>query len=319
MNTIETAYQHCEQMAKSHYENFPVGSMLIPKKQRPHVWAVYAFARGGDDFADENYPSRKNFLNLEEWRNEIKKGEEKRLLQLKEWNDQLIACYQSTPTNPIFIALQKTIQDLKIPYQLLRDLLIAFEQDVVKRRYQNWEEILHYCKHSANPVGRLVLIVFGYHDEKLFELSDAICTALQLANFWQDVAVDLEKDRVYIPLDLLKKYEISEESLFESDVIPAKAGIPRLHFGDSYLRRNDKIKNILDELGKFTLSLFQKGKPLPKSVKGRLSWELKCTWLGGMTILKRSCFDEKREGFERPKISGKDKLKILLSSIFHDS
>ncbi len=316
MNTIEIAYQHCEQIAKSHYENFPVGSMLIPKKQRPHVWAVYAFARGGDDFADENYPSRKNFSNLEEWRNAITRGEEKRRAQLKEWNDQLNACYQGNPSHPIFIALQKTIQDLKIPYQLLRDLLIAFEQDVVKRRYQNWEEILHYCKHSANPVGRLVLIIFGYRDEKLFELSDAICTALQLANFWQDVAVDLEKDRIYIPSDLLKKYEISEEFLFESDIIPAEAGISKVQSGDSCLRRNDKVKNVLDELGQFTLSLFQKGKPLPKFVKGRLSWELKCTWLGGMTILKRSCFDEKRQQFERPKILTIDKLKILLKSFY---
>ncbi len=301
-SAIEAAYQHCEQIAKSHYENFPVGSMLIPKKQRPHVWAVYAFARGGDDFADENYPSRKNFPNLEEWRNEIKKGEEKRLLQLKHWNDQLKACYEGNPTDPIFIALQKTIQDLKIPYQLLRDLLIAFEQDVVKRRYQNWEEILYYCKHSANPVGRLILIIFGYHDEKLFELSDAICTALQLANFWQDIAVDLEKNRVYIPIELFNKYKLSEDFLFSPSF---------------QSRGRGEVKLLLQELGEFTHSLFQKGKHLPKFVKGRLSWELKCTWLGGVMILKRACFDENREGLERPKINMKDKLSILFKSLFY--
>src|SRR3990167_2087693 len=126
---IETAYQHCEKITKNHYENFPVGSLLIPKKQRPYIWSIYAFARGADDFADENYPSRKNFSTLEEWRTAIKSGEEKRLAQLKNWNGQLKACYERNPTDPIFIALQKTIQDLKIPYQLLRDLLIAFEQD----------------------------------------------------------------------------------------------------------------------------------------------------------------------------------------------
>lgn len=293
---LEKAYSHCEQMAKSHYENFPVGSLLIPKDKRPHVWSIYAFARSADDFADENYPLRSDFPNEDAWRACLLEQESERLAKLNEWQQWLLDCAEGKATHPIFIALGHTIRELNIPLPLLVDLLTAFKMDVTKRRHENWEEVLYYCRHSANPVGRLVLRVFGYSDSKLDEMSDGICTGLQLANFWQDIAVDREKDRIYIPQDLFKKYQLSLEDFFS----------PQGHF---------EWKSLFEELGRFTLPLFLKGKELPLQVKGRLAWELKCTWLGGMNILQRACFNPLRNGLERPQIQKKDKLKILWQSL----
>ncbi|MFO1518269.1 MAG: squalene synthase HpnC [bacterium] len=294
---LSTAYGYCERMAKSHYENFPVGSLLIPKQKRPYVWSIYAFARSADDFADENYPSRNDFPDEVTWREEIRKGEAKRLDLLQEWESQLQACYEGTPTHPVFVALQKTVRDLKIPMKPLSDLLYAFKMDVTKRRHRNWAEVLHYCEHSANPVGRLVLTTFDAANEERFALSDAICTGLQLANFWQDMAVDREKDRIYAPLDLLARFGMNDETILNPP-------------SDTDWRKP------LEALGEFTLDFFKKGAPLPRKVKGRLSWELRCTWLGGMTVLNRACFDPNRTSLERPKIRPKDKLSILWKSIF---
>jgi squalene synthase HpnC len=295
--SIQNAYHHCETLAKSHYENFPVGSLLIPKAKRPHIWSIYAFARMADDFADEGYPSRNNFSDLNAWRDAIVSGEQKRLEQLDAWETQLKACYEGEPSHPIFIALAQTIRELQIPMKPLQDLLIAFKMDVTKRRYANWEEVLHYCQHSANPVGRLVLMVFGYQNEELFELSDAICTGLQLANFWQDISIDREKDRIYIPLDLLKKYNASDETVLDPS-------------------NNFEWGSLLRDLGKFTETFFIKGSSLPSRVKGQLSWELRTTWLGGMTILKRACMNHRRSISERPKVKKMDWVKILLKSFF---
>jgi len=295
--SLSEAYRHCEQMAKSHYENFPVGSLLIPKAQRPHVWSIYAFARSADDFADEGYPLRQDFPNEAAWREKILEQEPARLAKLDQWRRWLLESAEGQAEHPIFVALGHTIQELKIPVQLLDDLLTAFKMDVTRRRQENWEEVLHYCKHSANPVGRLVLRVFGYDDPALDEMSDAICTGLQLANFWQDIAVDREKDRIYIPQGLFAKHGLNLEDFFSA--------------GEGF-----ECSGLLAELGQFTLPLFMKGKDLPLRVRGRLSWELKCTWLGGMDILKRACFDEKRRGLERPKIGKADKLRLLCQSLF---
>ncbi len=297
MTSIESAYQYCERMAKSHYENFPVGSLLIPKKKRPYIWSIYAFARSADDFADESYPSRKNFPGFKNWETAIQQGESARLEKLQTWEHELQLCYHAQPTHPIFVALARTIRDLNIPQKLLSDLLFAFKQDVTKRRYENWEEVLFYCQHSANPVGRLVLWVFGYRDEKLFELSDAICTGLQLANFWQDIGVDREKNRIYIPLDLLRKHDFTDENI---------------------LQTSSKIicDSLLKELGDFTFSFFKQGALLPLQVKGRLSWELRCTWLGGVKILEKACGTPGRSLIDRPEIRVQDKLSILWKSFF---
>ncbi len=294
-SSLTLAYRYCESMAKSHYENFPVGSLLVPKAQRPYVWSVYAFARSADDFADEDYPLRTHFPTLGAWKDKILEQEKSRLEKLNEWENLLLECIEGKASHPIFIALGNTIQHLKLPLQLFLDLITAFKMDVTKRRYETWEEVLYYCKHSANPVGRLILRIFGYEDSQLDEMSDAICSGLQLANFWQDIALDREKDRIYIPLEMGRKHSLNFETFFSEN---------------SLFDWNP----LLQELGELTLRLFIQGKGLPLQVKGRLSWELKCTWLGGMNILKQACFNDRRQGLERPRIRSWDKLKILLHS-----
>jgi squalene synthase HpnC len=172
---IRSSYKYCEKIAKEHYENFPIASLLIPRDKRKYIYSIYAFARAADDFADE--------LNIEG-------GKEKRLVLLKEWGQKLEDCYKGKAYSPIFIALMNTIEKCDIPIEPLENLLKAFSQDVIKNRYNDFDEVLKYCENSANPIGRLVLMVFGVKDDELFKLSDNICTALQLINFWQDVSVD---------------------------------------------------------------------------------------------------------------------------------
>src|SRR4030095_12803873 len=267
---IQQAYQFCERMAKSHYENFPVGSLMIPKEKRPYVWSVYAFARTADDFADENYPSRKDFSDALSWRQAIQDQEGERLFKLDDWQSELNACSGSEPSHPVFIALAQTIKDLQLPREWLSDLLKAFRMDVTARRHADWDSVLHYCRHSANPVGRLILWIFGYRNEALFPLSDALCTGLQLDNFWQDTAVDREKDRIYIPQSLFQEYGFTPEVLFEPAALFPEA-------------------QILKDLFLFTRPFFKESATLPSKVKGRLSFELRLTWLGGMKILNAAC------------------------------
>lgn len=276
------AYAYCEQMARNHYENFPVGSMLVPRSRRKHVYSIYAFARTADDFADEGY----------------EKGidEAERLANLDEWERELECCYQGRADNPIFIALAQTAMELNLPIQLFRDLLSAFRQDVVKRRYADFNEVLDYCTRSANPVGRLILLLFDYRDTHLHLLSDHICTALQLANFWQDVAVDIQKDRIYLPLDELARYGVTVEDLKNRRLTSQYASLLKFQVGR-------------------TKEIFEQGRVLPSLVGGRLSIELRLTWLGGMRIL------EKIEGLQfdtltqRPSISTSDKIMLLLKSL----
>lgn len=301
--SVQQAFEHCEALAKSHYENFPVGSLLIPKKKRPYIWSIYAFARTADDFADENYPKWRDFSNFESWREAIDAGKQERLDQLAQWERHLESCKRGEPTHPIFVALAQTLSDLPIPIQLFSDLLMAFQQDVCKRRRASFDEIIDYSRYSANPIGRLVLLVFGYNDLERFEFADALCTGLQLANFWQDIATDLEKDRLYIPQQMLRKFDISEEDLFDELALSQK---------------RENFTSLLEELGRFTLPFFQKGARLPSLVRGRLRWELKLTGLGGMTILKRACFDPARRLLARPRITAGDKIGLLLRTLFQN-
>ena len=280
--SVAEAFAYCEQLTRAHYENFPVGSVLIPKALRQHVYSIYAFARTADDFADEGYDTK--IMPTE------------RLELLNDWEQQLEACYQGQATHPIFVALAETIRALNLPLQLFKDLLSAFKQDVVKSRYATFDEVLDYCRRSANPVGRLILLLFGYRDENLYQLSDHICTALQLANFWQDVSVDLLKDRIYLPQDELAKFGLSEDELMA---------------GKFDQRYADLLKF---EVAR-TWQLFKAGKPLPKLVRGRLSFELKLTWQGGTRILELI----ERIGYDtlsrRPKITRFDKIVLLTRAI----
>src|ERR1700677_1197248 len=205
---IADAYDACTKLARAHYENFPVGR-LVPRKMQPHVHAVYAFARYADDLADEGYAGS---AKAEGARDAM--TPEERLVALDDWERQLCSPPGTPGLHFIFIALHETIRELDLPLSLFTDLLSAFKQDVVKRRYANFAEVLDYCRRSANPVGRLVLLLHGHREEELHLLADKICTGLQLANFWQDVGVDLEKDRIYLPEDDRAKYAVTEEALF---------------------------------------------------------------------------------------------------------
>lgn len=284
---INSSFKYCEEIAKGHYENFPVASLLLPKNKRKYVYATYAFARAADDFADE--PG-------------ILGGAEKRLAMLNEWNGKLVDVYNDKAVDPVFIALKKTIEDNNIPIEPLENLLKAFKQDVVKSRYNTFEEVLDYCTNSANPVGRLVLMIFGCHDEEFFKYSDKICTALQLTNFWQDVEIDLQKDRIYLPGEDLAKFGYSYNEL-------------------SVKQFNNKFRDLLSFEVQRTQNIFDEGTKLidmcAKDVNlKKLSKELKLTWLGGTEILKKIKEIDYDVFTKRPKISNIDKLKIFIKSRF---
>lgn len=280
------AFSHCEKITKAHYENFPVASFLIPEDKRKYVYAIYSFARYADDIADSA------ILRSDE------KLDKLNLLD-KELNDFENSSIENftEETKYIFTALYKTLQDLKIPIVELRNLLIAFKQDSVKDAYKTFDELLDYSKYSANPIGHLILYLFGYKDEKLFELSDYICTGLQLINFWQDVARDLEINRVYIPEEIMAKHNYNYELL------------------------NNKIENenyieMMKDLIERTKQFYAEGENLPNLVKGRLKYELKATYYGGLTIINKIEKLNYRTLTTRPVVTGSDKFKILLKTIF---
>jgi hydroxysqualene synthase len=280
--SLDQAYAYCERLARSHYENFPVGSVLVPKALRKYFYSIYAFARTSDDFADEGY------------------GEgytaQERLELLEEWRGLLRESFAGRARHPVFVALADTQAKFNLPINLFEDLLSAFAQDVSKHRYATFTELLDYCRRSANPVGRLILLLFGHQEEEKFRQSDALCTALQLANHWQDVAVDLQKDRVYLPLEDFARFGLSVDSLFEKELSP-------------------EFQNLLKFETARARELFAKGKPLCASVGGRLGMELRIVWLGGWYILD----DLEKNAYDvftrRPVIGKKDKLVILLKAL----
>jgi hydroxysqualene synthase len=283
--SVDEAFAYCERMARDHYENFPVGSLLIPRDRRRHVYSIYAFARTADDFADEGYGVGEAGLD-----------EAGRLAALADWERNLEASYRGEASHPVFIALAETAKDLRLPVELFRDLISAFKQDVTKRRYANFDEVLDYCARSANPVGRLILLLFGYHEERLHKLSDSICTGLQLANFWQDVSIDIRKDRVYLPQDEMAEFGVRVDDLREG-------------------RSSDRTAALLRLQVERTRRLFEDGRSLPGMVNGRLAFELRLTWLGGMRILRRI----EEQGYNtlraRPVITRWDKIVLLLRSL----
>lgn len=246
---VAGAYRFCQDLADSHYENFPVASLLLPKRLRKHVAALYAFARIADDMSDEaEYEGRRKECLLN-------------------WRSMLADIGKRPPSHPVFLALGATLKELDLPKEPFDDLLSAFLQDTEKSRYATYDEVIDYCRRSANPVGRIVLMIHGYKDEELFRYSDAICTALQLANFWQDVSVDLLKDRVYIPQEDFDAHGYSEADL--------RMGV-----------YNDRFKNLMKFEVARARALFEQGKPLPEKLHWPLSLEIRLTWYGGMQILK---------------------------------
>ena len=276
-NELLRAYAYCEAMAKAHDENFPTASRLLPARLRPHVAAVYAFARSADDFADE--PGREPA---------------ERMRLLREWRDKL---HNPSDRSYEFIALHDTIDRFKLPLQLFDDLLNAFVQDVGTTRYSTWAEVLDYCKRSANPVGRIVLRISGYHDAKLETASDAVCTALQLTNFWQDLAVDWSRGRLYVPEEIWRAHHAEMGSLDAKYMTAAWQGA-------------------LAECGARTRALFERGRPVCDRVSGRLRYQLRATWLGGTRILDRldrANYDVFASG--RPKLGAADALVIACKTL----
>jgi squalene synthase HpnC len=301
---LDQAYAQCTALAESHYENFPVGC-LVPKALRHHVHAVYAFARQADDLADEGYApsSSASEENLRGKGQVIEKvaalTPEQRLAALDAWENHLLVP-PTAATPPTFLALHDTIRALRLPLSLFTDLISAFKQDVVKSRYPNFPEVLDYCRRSANPIGRLVLLLHGYRDPALHHLSDFICTALQLANFWQDVAVDLDKDRIYLPLDDRCDFGVSDNDL-------------------TARRCTDAYRRLLRFQVERTQRLFDEGSPLPDHLEARLAVEIRFTWLGGTTIL-RKIEDQNYDTLStRPKLSKRDFLTLLPQALIGGS
>ena len=283
---LDKAYRYCEWITANHYENFPVASWLLPRGKRAPIAVVYAFARSADDFADEGKYKGRSLELLEQWRAALR----------------AVGAGFSGPLmdHPIFIALSDTLQKENLPLQLLDDLLTAFIMDVTKKRYANWDELMTYCRYSANPVGRLVLTVFGYSDPKLHELSDGICSGLQLANHWQDLSIDVMKDRIYVPQDLMNQFGVTAERLREY-----KAG----------KEISIQFRMLMKELVKKGRTLFDAGEPLIHRVNGRLRVELKLTLLGGRAILDRieqAHYDVFRR---RPVLSTAAQLRLLTRAI----
>ena len=287
---IAAAYEACTKLARSHYENFPVGR-LVPREMQPHVHAVYAFARYADDLADEGYAGSAKSRGVRD-----AMTPEERLAALDDWERQLLSAPGTPGLHYIFLALHETIRELDLPISLFTDLLSAFKQDVVKRRYANFAEVLDYCRRSANPVGRLVLLLHGKRDEELHRLADQICTGLQLANFWQDVGVDLEKDRLYLPEDERKEYGVSEDVLF--------ARLPSQNF-----RRLLKF-----QVGR-AQQIFDQGAPLTKKLRGLLRLEIRLTWLGGTTILRKIEALNFDTLTQRPTVGKADMARLFLKAL----
>lgn len=287
---LARAYRYCAWINRNHYENFPVGSWLLPARVRPHIEAIYAFARTADDFADEKKYQGRSLELLGAWQKGLHAPTRPR------------PAFDGPSAHPIFLALADTIEKLNLPVQLFDDLLGAFRMDVTKRRYADWEELMVYCRYSANPVGRLVLLAFGVKDPQLHAFSDRICTGLQLANHWQDLGIDLARDMLYVPESLLRKHGLSVEDL--KGLLRSQAG-PRRDLPPGF-------HALMEELVGRARALFDEGEPLLMRVGSRrLRLELTLTVMGGRSILDRI----KRGGFNvfrnRPVLSGRAKLGLL--------
>ena len=274
----EDGFRYCEAIARSHYENFPIASRFVPKEIRKYVWTIYAFARIADDYADEP-----GFTLAE------------RMDNLNQWEQYLDECYTGNPTHRVFAALAETVDRFQIPFELFQNLLSAFRADVTVKRYESFEDLLAYCRNSANPIGRMVLLLLNYRSEAMMRLSDSICTALQLTNFWQDVSVDLQKDRIYLPLEDLEEFDYSEQDLLNRKV-------------------NDHFYSLMAFQVRRTAELFVEGKPLLSMVGKDLSRELKFTWSGGTRILQKIHDQNYDVLTKRPTLTRLEKLELLFHS-----
>jgi squalene synthase HpnC len=276
--SVEESQAYTRWLATHHYENFHVVSFLLPKRLQQDFYNVYAFCRWADDLGDE-IGDTQGSLRLLAW-----------------WRTELQSMYAGRALHPVFVALKDTAERHELPMALFDDLINAFEQDQTVTRYRNFEELFQYCRYSANPVGRLVLGLCGYRDEERSALSDATCTALQLANFWQDVIVDLDKDRVYLPLDVLDRHGYSVEHLFAR------------HF-------NDGFRGVMKEAIGVARELFLQGLPLANQVDRRLAIDLELFSRGGLKILEKIERQDYNVLRARPAISKVERVSLLLGAL----
>jgi squalene synthase HpnC len=277
--TLEEARGWCKHLAETHYENFHVASWFLPRKLRPHFHAIYAYCRVSDDLGDET-GNRDQSLAL-----------------LEQWNEELDACYDGKARHPVFVALAETIRACSIPKEPFADLLTAFRQDQVVIRYRDMDEVLAYCRYSANPVGRLVLYVSGYTDAERFCFSDLTCTALQLANFWQDVASDYQqRGRIYLPQDAMQRFGVNGKTI--------AAGQPTPEF-----------RALLRDQVAYARSLFAAGLPLIRMVDKELALDLDLFSRGGLEILNAIEQRDYDVLTARPAISKTTKLALALRAV----
>ena len=274
------AYAYCERIALEHYENFPVASWILPPAMRPHIAAIYAFARRADDFADEpGLDDAERLRLLDDWGARLDRGGR-----------------TGDGEDLIFRALDETIRAHDLPRSLFHDLLSAFRQDVVTKRYERWADVLDYCRRSANPVGRLVLRVAGYDNPALDAQSDAVCTALQLTNFWQDLAIDWRRGRLYLPIEDRDRAWARDSDLDAGRITP-------------------EWQAALRAVAARTHDLFRTGRDVCDGVDGRLRWELRLTWLGGSRILEKT----EAVGFDvfnhRPTLAARDALTLAWRAV----
>ncbi|HTC90581.1 MAG TPA: squalene synthase HpnC [Bryobacteraceae bacterium] len=278
--TQAEAEQYTRWLATHHYENFHVVSFLLPKRLHQDFYNVYAFCRWADDLGDE-IGDREESLRLLGW-----------------WREELDAMYAGRVQHPVFVALEGTARKYDLPQRLFADLISAFERDQRVTRYADWAELFDYCHCSANPVGRLVLRLCGYSDAERDRMSDATCTALQLANFWQDVTVDLEKDRVYLPLDLLARHGYTVADL--------EAGT-----------FNSAFQNVMRDAIDVARKLFIEGLPLNKTVDRRLGFDLELFSRGGMRVLEKIEQQNYNVLARRPAISKFERVQLLVGSLWN--
>ncbi len=278
--SVNSAYRSCLQLVSSHYENFPVASVLLPRHLRKPIAAIYAFARQADDVADEGHANIQTRLNA--------------LNHYNEMLENLLTGPQ--PDDAVFIALKDTIVRYQLPVSLFRDLLSAFSQDVVKKRYNNFSEVLDYCKRSANPVGRLLLHLTKQATPKHCAQSDAICTALQLINFLQDTTVDYNVGRIYLPQEELHEFCVSEEDIATG------------RFSEAWQRL---ITFQIIRIRAMMLS----GAPLATSLPGRLGWEIRATVLGGLQVLNKLEHCNQHSFLSRERLMTSDWVTIAAKTI----
>jgi squalene synthase HpnC len=272
--TVAEARRYCERLARTHYENFSVATWFLPRRLRQHFYNVYAYCRISDDLGDEV-------------------GDAAAALELlDQWQAELEACYEGSPKHPVFVALAETVRLFDIPKHEFCDLLIAFRQDQTVTRFDTFDDVLGYCRYSANPVGHLVLYVCAYRDAERQQLSDFTCTALQLANFWQDVSLDYGKGRIYLPVEDLRRFGVSEEDIAQNRNTPAFCAMMKFEV-------------------ERTREWFRRGLPLLTKVDRELAIDVELFSRGGQEILRAI----ERQGYavlgNRPAISKARQLGLV--------